>query len=347
MKKFTTFCLRYNVPDPFPVTEHLLCCFAAFMANEGLVPQSIKSYLSALRNTQLSLGLPDPREQSALPVLKRVQMGISRARLGRPQSSKVRLPITGQVLRRVKAELERSGEPERSVVWAVCCVAFFGFFRLGELLLPSRDAFNPRLHLAWGDVAVDNVRNPRMVRCHLKQSKTDQLGRGVDVVLERTGLELCPVAAVLGYIALRGDQSGPFFLTTAKTPLSKPDFISKFRTVLGRLGLPAEDYAGHSFRIGAATSAALAGVEDSMIQLLGRWQSAAFLRYIKTPQERLASISRTIASNPYAHSSRTICDRPAAMIVVSCQPVTVIRSLFVLVTYVMSYEVFQLGDVVA
>ena len=183
MKKFTTFCLRYNVPDPFPVTEHLLCCFAAFMANEGLAPQSIKSYLAALRNTQLSLGLPDPREQSALPVLKRVQMGISRARLGRPQSSKVRLPITGQVLRRVKAELERSGEPERSVVWAVCCMAFFGFFRLGELLLPSRDAFNPRLHLAWGDVAVDNVRNPRMVRCHLKQSKTDQLGRGVDVVL--------------------------------------------------------------------------------------------------------------------------------------------------------------------
>ena len=298
MKKFTTFCLRYSVPDPFPVTEYLLCCFAAFMAEEGLAPQSIKSYLSAVRNTQLSLGLPDPREQSALPVLKRVQMGISRARLGRQQPSRVRLPITGQVLRRVKADLVQSGDPERTVIWAVCCVAFFGFFRLGELLLPSRDAFNPRLHLAWGDVAVDNARNPQMVRCHLKQSKTDQLGRGVDVVLGKTGADLCPVAAVLGYIALRGDQPGPFFLTPAKTPLSKSDFIGKFRAVLGRIGLPAEDYAGHSFRIGAATSAALAGVEDSMIQLLGRWQSAAFLRYIRTPHERLAAISRTLASTP-------------------------------------------------
>jgi hypothetical protein len=284
------FSSRYNVSDPFPVTEYLLCCFATFLANEGLAPQSIKSYLAAVRNTQLSLGLPDPREQSAFPV--------SRARLGRQQPSRVRLPITGQVLRRVKADLEQSGHPERTVIWAVCCVAFFGFFRLGELLLPSQDAFNPRLHLAWGDVAVDDTRNPRMVRCRLKQSKTDQLGRGVDVVLGITGLDLCPVAAVLGYIALRGDQSGPFFLTTAKVPLTKTDFITKFRAILGRIGLPAEDYAGHSFRIGAATSAALAGMDDSMIQLLGRWQSAAFLRYIKTPHDRLASISRTLASTP-------------------------------------------------
>ena len=96
MKKFKTFCLRYNVPDPFPVTEHLLCCFAAFMANEGLAPQSIKSYLSALRNTQLSLGLPDPREQSTLPVLKRVQMGISRASWAVRSPPKSDCPLPGR-----------------------------------------------------------------------------------------------------------------------------------------------------------------------------------------------------------------------------------------------------------
>ena len=296
MKKFATFCAQYNVPDPFPVTEYLLCSFASYMADQGLAPQSIKSYLAAVRNMQLSLGLPDPREQSSLPVLKRVQMGISRSRLGRQQSSKIRLPITGQVLRRVKAELDRTGHPEGPLLWAVCCVAFFGFFRLGELLLPSREAFNPRLHLAWGDVAVDAPDNPQMVRCHLKQSKTDQLGRGVDVVLGRTGLELCPVAAVLSYIVRHGSQPGPFFLTTAGAPLVKQEFVSEFRKILAAVGLPAEDYAGHSFRIGAATSAALAGVEDSTIQLLGRWQSAAFLRYIRTPHERLAAMSRTLAT---------------------------------------------------
>ena len=77
-----------------------------------------------------------------------------------------------------------------------------------------------------------------MVRCHLKQSKTDQLGRGVDVVLGRTGLELCPVAAVLSYIVRRGSQPGPFFLTTAGVPLVKQEFVSEFRKILAAVGLP-------------------------------------------------------------------------------------------------------------
>ena len=35
-------------------------------------------YMSSVRNIQISLGLPDPREQSSLPMLKRVQVGIAR-----------------------------------------------------------------------------------------------------------------------------------------------------------------------------------------------------------------------------------------------------------------------------
>ena len=176
MRKFSTFCEHYHVTDPFPVSEFLLCAFAAYMADSGLTPQTVKSYLSAIRNTQLSLGLPDPREQSSLPMLKRVQAGISRARLGRGHPSRVRLPITATLLRRIKHELGRTSHPERIVLWAICCAAFFGLCRLGELLLPSPGSFNPRLHLAWGDMAVDNPLAPRMVKLHLKQSKTDQFG---------------------------------------------------------------------------------------------------------------------------------------------------------------------------
>ena len=102
MKKFNKFCTQYHIPDPFPVTEHLLCCFAAYMADEGLAPQTGQSYMAAVRNVQLSLGLPDPREKSSLPVLRRVQAGISRLRLSRGTPTRNRLPITAHLLRQLR-----------------------------------------------------------------------------------------------------------------------------------------------------------------------------------------------------------------------------------------------------
>ena len=55
MRRFNTFCERYHVLHPFPVTEFLLCSFAASLADEGLAPQTVKSYLAAIRNTQVFL----------------------------------------------------------------------------------------------------------------------------------------------------------------------------------------------------------------------------------------------------------------------------------------------------
>ena len=62
-------------------------------------------------------------------------------------------------------------------------MAFFGFFRLGELLPESAAAVNPRTSVMWGDVAVDSHTQPRMLRLHLKVSKCDQIGAGVYVLI--------------------------------------------------------------------------------------------------------------------------------------------------------------------
>ena len=91
------------------------------------------------------------------------------------------------------------------------------------------------------------------------------------------------------------------FLNRSARPLFKSAFIKKLRSILAALGVPQDHYAGHSFRIGAVTSVALAGVEDMTIQLLGRWQSTAFLRYFRTPPNMLASLSPILA----VHSGST------------------------------------------
>lgn len=178
----------------------------------------------------------------------------------------------------------------------IACTAFFGFFRLGELLPASSKAFNPAVDLVWGDVAVDNHASPRMVQVHLKKSKCDQVGASADVILGISGRDLCPVKAILAYIDLGGPQPGAFFVNASNRPVAKVWFVEQIQEVLESVGASQSQYSGHSFRIGEATAAALAGVEDPTICTLGWWHSTAFL--IRTPKERLAAVAKVLADPP-------------------------------------------------
>ena len=91
--------------------------------------------------------------------------------------------------------------------------------------------------------------------------------------LGATGQHLCPVAALLGYLAIQPPVVGPLFLFHDGTTLSKPRLIASLRRVLQEVGVDSSKYSGHSFRIGAATTAAKLGVSNSLIKILGWWRS--------------------------------------------------------------------------
>ena len=85
-----------------------------------------------------------------------------------------------------------------------------------ELLPTSQKEFDPRTSLAWGDVAIDSYTNPQMVQIHLKKSKCDQLGKGVDIVLGKSDTKVCPVLAI---VSMRKKfPTGTFFLTSTGKP---------------------------------------------------------------------------------------------------------------------------------
>ena len=245
------------------------------------------------------MGLPEPREFSSLPRLRLVQSGIQRAHASQADA-KVRLPITPSILYRLK-EFWTPQQTDRDVVmiWAAAVMCFFGFFRAGEITVPTASSFDAAKHLAWGDVAVDSIECPQTLKIHLKKSKTDQLGRGVDIYIGKTEDPLCPVVAATHYMSMRGSETGPFFQRQSGQPLTKGHFTAKVREALKAVGLPEENFAGHSFRIGAATAAASVGIEDSVIRTMGRWSSSAFLVYIRTPREHLASFSRHLTQSSH------------------------------------------------
>lgn len=286
---------------PLPINEPIVLRFVAHLFSICLSPQTIRSYLSAIRHLQIMNGLPDPAMMS-FPRLPYALRGVQREQpLAKRQ---LRLPITPELLRIIHRVWSQGVQNfDKIMLWAAVCLGFFAFMRAGEFTCPSLNAFTPDM-LTPGDIAVDSYTSPTHLTVHLKRSKNDPFGAGITIHLGATGDLLCPVTSMLGYLALRPDTPGPLFVFSDGATLSRPRLVQAVRQALYSAGVDTTGYSGHSFRIGAATTAARAGLSDSMIQTLGRWKSSAFTAYIRVPWQQLTTMSSVLARQPSTHEQQ-------------------------------------------
>ena len=108
---------------------------------------------------------------------------------------------------------------------------------------------------------------------------------------------LCSMHAMLTVryqLGLPSAPHDPVFTFSSGVPLTKNAFVTQTRMYLRSVVPNPSDYSGHSFRAGSATTAAMAGLGDWEIQLLGRWTSNAYLRYIRAPRSLLLSFSKKL-----------------------------------------------------
>ena len=253
--------------------------------------QSIKSYLSCIRYYNIEQSHPDPFLKD-MPRLHYVLRGIKSEEAKGQTHTKQRLPVTPTLLIKMYSSLRSNPHDFNNImIWAASLVCFFGFMRSGEITIPSQSAYDPTVHLNFADISVDNPTNPAIIQLSIKQSKTDPFRQGVNIYLGVTGNILCPVTALLNYLSIRGNHSGLLFHFSDHSPLTKNKFTSTVRDILTKVGIDSTQYSGHSFRIGAASTAAANGVEDSIIQTLGRWKSSAYLTYVRIAPENLAALS--------------------------------------------------------
>ena len=78
-------------------------------------------------------------------------------------------------------------------------------------------------------------------------------------------------------------------------PLTGMALVSWLKSTLQQIGVNPTQFSGHSFLIGAATTAAARGIGDATIQTLGRWKSDSYTRYIRIPRNELSTLSGTLA----------------------------------------------------
>ena len=77
-------------------------------------------------------------------------------------------------------------------------------------------------------------------------------------------------------------------------PVQRHSFTAQFQQALSASGVDGSLFNGHRFCLSTATSASITGVSQSIIKLLGRWQSSAYPQYIWTPPSDLTHISQQL-----------------------------------------------------
>ena len=126
-RQFLEFCSQdspsnWNQPL-LPANEQTLMHFCAHLADR-LHHTSIKVYLSAVRSLHIDYGFPDPL--TSCLQLQRL-LGIKRhqgSNLSQHQ------PVTGDLMSVLHQSLDFTN-PDNVMLWAMCCLCFFGFLRAG------------------------------------------------------------------------------------------------------------------------------------------------------------------------------------------------------------------------
>ena len=277
IRRYTTFCTSKQWQS-FPATESTLRYFAAYLANQ-VSYKTIKLYMAGIRFAHIENSLTDPFQDA--PLLHLLLRGIKRS-VG--ISSQRRLPITMALLRQIKTELAQAPDilpHDKLMLWSAFTLAFYGFLRSSEFTSPSTTQFNPLVHLSRSDISFSSDGS---LRLQLKASKTDPYRQGCSLLLAPSCRSVCAIRALCKYLALSSSSTvTPLYVFPSGLYLTRAKVTSVLRLFLQRTGVPTEHYASHSFRIGAATTAAEAGLPPWLIQTLGRWSSNCFTLYIRTP----------------------------------------------------------------
>ena len=288
LRHYIHFTTHYGVPD-FPVHLGILLRFIALLGRGPFALTSAKNILSSLKWFTSLLDPPSVKVFDS--VLVSVSLNGLKAQLSRPVRQK--LPVTLSHLCTFYVNLDLANMKHLSC-WCAMLIAFFGCFRLSNLVPSSKSKFDPCKHLKRDDVRFEKD----LVFIFYKWSKTNQHCSKVSWV------PICSVAderfnikrfLQLLLASVPADDIAPLFSFAKKDFHSRHTLVRLLDKCVVNANLSLSDYSWHSFRRGAAVFAFELGLADSAVQLLGDWSSSAFKNYLEFSFLRKVSIAEQIA----------------------------------------------------
>lgn len=292
-KSYLMFCNYYNL-SPLPLNEATLLKYVAYLSLQKITYSTAKTYYSGIKNYSVVEGFGLPRE-----TFDRLKMALRSLEINSGNTTK-KLPVTIQILEQIIDRIVHTNYND-VMLWAAMTLAHFGLLRAAEFTINM--SYDPNVHLSLPDVSFHDDHG-KYIKVFLKRSKTDKTNKGVFLHIGCSGVRVCAYCAMWEYYHITsGFDNSPIralFVFKNSVPLSRKLFVNHVKMYLALSGIDPEHYSGHSFRIGGATTAAAAGLADWEIQILGRWTSNTYQRYIRTPSTLLVNFAQRMTCQDYA-----------------------------------------------
>ena len=290
LRAYVSFTVFFGVAD-FPIHLGVLLRYIALLARGPYAYGSAANMIASLR---WFTRLLDPDSEKIFEtVLVSASLRGLKAQLSRPLRQK--LPFSVSHLAKFYGLLDLKDVKQLSG-WCAMLLAFFGCFRLSNLVSSSKGSFDPLKHLVRGDIKSEG----KFVLIFYKWSKTNQSSDKVawipiqSVLDDRFNLKLHLKTL---FSVVKASRDAPLF------SFSKSGFHSRYSLVrlldqcVDKAGLSVSDYSWHSFRRGAAVFAFELGLDDSAVQLLGDWSSDAFKHYLEFAFVRKAAVAKKVSKS--------------------------------------------------
>lgn len=295
-----------EIPFDLPLTNSSVLIFVDWLLRVRKVTAgTVNTYLSGIRQLHIIKGLDEPALRSGqVNLVLRGQSNLE-ATGKRNKDHKGRLPVTLSLLKIIKDRISKQSWPadRKFLVWAVCSIAFHGGFRIHELLAKSENIFDPDFTLLRKEAKIQECtvegKKTRCIELKIKNPKESKAGSIVVIDVFETGGSTCPVKAFEKWIQRKSepDPNSPLFTDKNGTPLTGTKLNKILRDILGDLiDYKKGSITTHSFRSGLASLMAEKSMTDAEIQIIGRWSSRAFERYIKLPRTERAKTAMKLRS---------------------------------------------------
>ncbi len=282
--RYVEFCKNLDLVA-YPIHQSNLMLFATELA-DTMAHSGINVILCGVKFYAQKYGYNS--EFSSYKRLYLLLRGIKRSQ-GKKFKKPLRSPITPDMLNQLKFNLFHSYRSchDKLMLWSAMLSAFFGFLRISEFTSTRAKSFEVETTLCLSDIT---TLEGNSFGLQLKASKTDPFRTGVQVRLAGNDSPLCPTHALRSYLQYRGGNEGPLFIFENGHYLTRQSFTRVIQELLPGI----KNISTHSFRIGAATTAAALGFPRWLIKSLGRWESDCFRLYIRVPMDTIKKVSSSI-----------------------------------------------------